>query len=47
VPVRQKVVLRFLHANDLKSVDSLQPESYALVMSITQFSRYEPAGKAQ
>jgi len=45
VPVSQKIVLRFLHANDRKAVDSLQRKALCTVMSIMQFSHYEPAGK--
>jgi hypothetical protein len=46
VPVGQKIVLRFLHANEQKTVDSLQRKALCSVMSITQFSHYGPPGKA-
>ena len=46
VPVGHKVVLRFLHVNDQNAVDSLQRKALSSVMSVTQFSHYEPAGKA-
>jgi len=47
VTMRQKVVSRFLHANDQKAVDSLRGKALCSVMSITQFNHYQPAGKAR